>query len=1112
IGDTLNLNELVLNVHTSDGLTSEVPYANFYRWSLTPSVKHGTTLTKSDRVLTITHPDSGQTVDIELWASTEHDITVTNDSNGTAKASVDKADPGDTVTLTATPNEHYRLKEWQVTAGSVTVTNNQFTMSDTAVTIQAIFEPDHTLTHFAAVAATCETDGSIEYWHCDGCDRYFADAEATKEITKDDIPIPAPGHDWDDGAVTQAPTCDKDGTKIYTCRRDASHTKTETISALGHDLTLVPAVAATCETDGHSAYYVCERCGKFFADGTAAIEITDPASVVIDALGHDWGAWTTITPATETAEGLEQRVCGNDPTHIQTRPIPALSHTHKLTPVEEVPATCEADGHTAYWMCDGCGRIFSDAAGTTEINTEDTVLKKRGHDWDDGVVTTEPTCETDGVKTFTCRHDASHTKTEPVAKLGHELKLIPAVAATCETDGRKAYYDCTRCGRHFADAAGSKEITDLATLVIPAIGHAYGNPVWTWTADHKATLTLTCSHDAAHTQSIPAIVTSQTDDPTCTAAGKTVYTALVTFESVTYTDEKPVTVPATGHKATLVKAVEPTCEKNGSKAYYVCEHCGKWFEDATASVEITDKSSVVIPALGHDYGNPQWTWSADDQATVSFTCRHDDSHVQTVTATVTSERTEPTCLHDGRILYTATAAFDGRTYTNTNIVRLPALGHELHLIPAVAPTCDKDGNIAYYLCTRCRKLFADAEGKTQIKLEDTILSAKQHDWNGGVVTTQPTCTEPGVKTFTCLNDPTHTRTEEIPALGHSLTRVEEIPATCENEGRAAYYECDVCGKYFADATGIMEITDLITLATPALGHVYGEPAWQWNGTETATAVFTCTRDVSHAERMAATVTEDTSEADCEKDGRVTYTAAVIFGGKTYTDSKTVKVPPLGHKLRHVEAIPATCEADGHTEHWICKQCGKYFADETGTTEISADDVILAKLGHDWDEGVVTTAPTCKTDGVRTFTCRHDASHTYTESIPATGHKLHYVAAVEATCDTDGHIAYYECETCGKRYADGTAAVAITGDVTVAALGHDWGMWMVTKPATESEEGLEVRICQNDPSHTETRTVPVLGHVHQLTAVAELPATCETDGHIAYWICDGCGRYFADAEG
>ena len=59
--------------------------------------------------------------------------------------------------------------------------------------------------------------------------------------------------------------------------------------------------------------------------------------------------------------------------------------------------------------------------------------------------------------------------------------------------------------------------------------------------------------------------------------------------------------PLADHSLTPVAAKAATCTENGNKAYYKCDVCGKWFEDATANVEITDHSSVVLTALGHDY-------------------------------------------------------------------------------------------------------------------------------------------------------------------------------------------------------------------------------------------------------------------------------------------------------------------------------------------------------------------------------------------------------------------------------------------------------------------------------------------------------------------------------
>ena len=73
-----------------------------------------------------------------------------------------------------------------------------------------------------------------------------------------------------------------------------------------------------------------------------------------------------------------------------------------------------------------------------------------------------------------------------------------------------------------------------------------------------------------------------------------------------------VITPALGHthKLTLVEGFAATCTEDGQKAYYVCDGCGKWFEDATASVEITDHDSVIIKAA-----HTPSDWIVDKEAT-----------------------------------------------------------------------------------------------------------------------------------------------------------------------------------------------------------------------------------------------------------------------------------------------------------------------------------------------------------------------------------------------------------------------------------------------------------------------------------------------------------------
>ena len=213
------------------------------------------------------------------------------------------------------------------------------------------------------------------------------------------------------------------------------------------------------------------------------------------------------------------------------------------------------------------------------------------------------------------------------------------------------------------------------------------------------------------------------------------------------------------------------------------------------------------------------------------------------------------------------------------------------------------------------------------------------------VTTEPTCDKEGLRTYTAKvtfegKDYTDTKTEPIPAKGHTLTAVAEVPATCETAGTSAHWKCEVCGKLFSEAEGKTETT-LEKLTIPATGHAYGAPVWKWNDDFTASATFTCGNDDSHVETVNAAVTNEvTTAATCEVDGVRTYTAKVTFEGKEYTDTKTEVIPATSHDTELVGAKDATCTEDGYTGDEVCKVC---------QTVVKQGEVIPA-LGHDYKDG------------------------------------------------------------------------------------------------------------------------------------------------------------------
>ena len=150
-------------------------------------------------------------------------------------------------------------------------------------------------------------------------------------------------------------------------------------------------------------------------------------------------------------------------------------------------------------------------------------------------------------------------------------------AATCTENGVMTY-TCTMC-------------SDTKTEVIPATGHAYGEPVWKWNDDFTASATFTCTNDATHVENVTAEVTSAVTTPAaCETTGIRTYTAKVTFEDKEYTSSKTEVIPAAGHDTELVGAKDATCTEDGYTGDEVCKVC-----------QTVVKQGEVIPALGHDY-------------------------------------------------------------------------------------------------------------------------------------------------------------------------------------------------------------------------------------------------------------------------------------------------------------------------------------------------------------------------------------------------------------------------------------------------------------------------------------------------------------------------------
>ncbi len=268
-----------------------------------------------------------------------------------------------------------------------------------------------------------------------------------------------------------------------------------------------------------------------------------------------------------------------------------------------------------------------------------------------------------------------------MAVLYNDLEEIPIVRWDGKTDieyndGSCIPEDCTVTVSGTVTIDG--KLTIEGTLVVPCgaelvigdnaviIGeenivyedHEFGDAEFTWSGDYTTvTASFTCANCGA-VEVVAATVTTETTEVTCNTDGVIVYTATVEFNGKTWSDTRTVAISATGHtpaEAVIENEVAATCTTDGSYDTVVyCSVCGS---------ELS-RTTTVIPATGHSYGEPEFTWSEDyTTVTATITCSACGDEV-----TETAEVSTVAAYEDAQITYTATVEINGETYTDTKTV------------------------------------------------------------------------------------------------------------------------------------------------------------------------------------------------------------------------------------------------------------------------------------------------------------------------------------------------------------------------------------------------------------------------------------------------------------
>ena len=600
----------------------------------------------------------------------------------------------------------------------------------------------------------------------------------------------------------------------------------------------------------------------------------EPHATQTSALGHAFGEWIETTAPDCVTAGEETRYCSRCGA-TETQPVEAPGHDYAAVVTEP---TCTTQGYTTH-TCSRCGDSFTD-----------TTVDALGHDLIHHDAQA-PNCTEIGWKAYDTCSRCDYSTYEELPALDHDLIHHAAQAPTCTRIGWEAYDSCSRCDY--------TTYSELPALGHDLTGHAAQTPTCTqigWEAYD------TCSRcDYTTYVELPALghdlIHHASQAPTCTGIGWEAYDTCSRCNYTTY-----VELPALDHDLIHHAAQAPTCTQIGWGAYDACSRC-----NYTTYVE--------LPALGHDL----------------------TSHTAQA----------PTCTKIGWEDYDTCSRCDYTTYSE-----LPALGHD-YQAAVTAPTCT-EGGYTTHTCTRCGDCYTDSEtaalghsfgswkenrptmanpiatyvGHYRNCERCGIQEIGSHTWNEGSVTTPPTCTAEGVKTFTCTAC-SAVKTEVIEAAGHqpkAAAREKETAVSCTAPGGYdTVIRCAVCSNilstehtqipalghdYQAAVTAptctesgyttytCSRCNDTYTGdETAALGHAWAEPSYTWSEDDAqVTAIRVCGNDPAHVETEAVqTVSEVSLEPTLDADGEMTYTA--VFQNSAFAvQTKTTVLPKLGPTL------------------------------------------------------------------------------------------------------------------------------------------------------------------------------------------------------------------------
>ena len=395
-----------------------------------------------------------------------------------------------------------------------------------------------------------------------------------------------------------------------------------------------------------------------------------------------------------------------------------------------------------------------------------------------------------------------------------------------------------------------------------------------------------------------------------------------------------------------------------------CSYCGKW----TGNFKYNEDSDTTTHK--HTWNSGKVTKKATCTTTgiKTYTCT---SCKATKTSTIPAlghnyNKTviKPTCTQSGYTKYVCSRCNDtyksdyqsviGHKYSYTSN------GDKTHTVICTnncgikyTENCSLQYNGEYYVCAYCKTNYENVE------TSENDTTTHTHTWDAGKITTAPTCTTTGIKTYTCTSCGS-TRNENIDKIEHDYD-CETKQATCTEDGYTKY-TCKYCGYSY------QYITEY------AIGHIY-EYISKGDGTH----YQYCTR-----------CGYKTTNQECIK----------INNGSDYVCRYCDYVFPR----RITTTLDSTSTEITSTQATTNKE---------ESTKVSSTDTSNTTIHtHIWDAGKITTAPTCTTTGIKTYTCT-SCGATRTENVDKTEHYFNKTV-IPATSVNEGYTIY-ECNNCHYSY-------------------------------------------------------------------------------------------------